>query len=273
MSSAHGSRTQNSTRIHSHSLSYSNVEQIRSSLGHLQRIFIGFDSDELERFLKLPVTGRWQDIGRVNADEHTGELLLRLPSLTKLILIYREFTAHVDFLSHLPFLTVLHLVCHNRKKVKAPYVPADTLVASLMLCPGLTELDHWGGLNSAHWAALFVKLTQLKKLTIRQGDLETLAFFAAGPITHSLEELALAFISLAPSEVSHLYALRCLRTLYLDCCFCFSSRLADATIDSLSPPSLLLPSLTELSHVWLTDTGQPDSLLRKGQSMQERWPQ
>ena len=82
--------------------SQAQVDQIRTSLGHLQRLSVGWiKSDELARLLQPPVTARWQDIAQVQANARTGELLLRLPSLTKLGVRYAQPTVHVDFLSQL----------------------------------------------------------------------------------------------------------------------------------------------------------------------------
>ena len=92
-------------------LSDTQVDQIRSSLGHMRHFSLGpcVNSDELARFLKPPVTVHWQDIGFVIADARTGHLLLRLPTLTKLNLKYRENAAHANFLAQLPGLTALEL--------------------------------------------------------------------------------------------------------------------------------------------------------------------
>ena len=57
--------------------------------------------------------------------------------------------------------------------------------------------------------------------------MDTLQCFASGPITQSLEELAIGGAQLPPSELSHLFALRRLRTLHLH--FCFSPHLDDDT--------------------------------------------
>ena len=73
----------------------------------------------------------------------------------------------------------------------------------------------------------------------------TLECLATGPLTESLEELAIEEFDLPLSELPHLYALRRLRALELDCSY--SARLDDATIDSLTPPTALLPALTSLS--------------------------
>ena len=222
------------------------VEQIRSSLGHLHRIELRrMPRDMLARLLQPPVTARWQDIGRISADAHTGDLLLRLNSLTKLDLFNTGDAAHADFLPQLPHLTAFNL--QSYKYVggvqHAWYVPANAVLASLMRCTSIIELFLCCGFNSAHWSALFAKLA-LKKLTIRRGEIDTLQCFATGPITESLEELTLEQINLPSSEVPHLYALRRLRTLHLN--YCFSPRLDGATIDRLSPPTSLLPALTEL---------------------------
>ena len=238
-------------------LTPSQVDQIRLSLGHLCRLDVGWmDSDKLARFLQSPVTARWQDIGSVKVDERTGELLLRLPSLTRLDLTYSdeffdddediEAATLVKFLPQLPLLTALNLDCSNGG---ASYIPADVQLAALVLCTHLTELSLEYGFNFAHWSALFAKLT-IKKLRIRQESIDTLQCFAAGPITDSLEELTLDDLKLSPSELAHLYGLRRLRTLHLD--RCFSSRLEDAVFDHLSPPTPLLPALAELRRTWHT---------------------
>ena len=185
-------------------------------VSHLSRFSLGWlNIGQLVRCLQPPVTARWQDIGHVCGGARIGELLLTLPSLTTLHLTLTEDTAHVDFLPQLPQLTVLILrALKCRADGPAWRVPADALLASLVRCRGLTELDLCCGFNSAHWSALFAKLT-IKKLTIRMGRLDTLQCFAAGPITQSLEELALEYLDLPSFEVSHLYGLRRLRTLHL----------------------------------------------------------
>ena len=256
-------------------LSDTQVDQIRSSLGHLSHFSAGrMKSKELERFLQPPVAARWRNIGFVYADERTGELLLRLPTLTKLDLTYRAATAHVDFLSQLPLLAALTLDCREycpgplafRRLLPVWLIPPDALLASLLRCIGLTELDLRSGFNSAHWSALFAKLTKIKKLTISLKHLWTLECFAAGPITQSLEELTLEQINLPLSELAHLYALRRLRTLDLQCCF--DRCLDDASFASLSPPTPLLPSLTSLFHRWQMGSGGSDYRERRGASFE-----
>ena len=255
-------------------LSGPQVKQIRSSLGHLQRINVGWmDSGLLARFLLPPVTARWRDIGFVEADVRTGELLLRLPSLTKLDLglCSDDGGTCVDLLPQLLQLTSLKLDCN---KDGAWAVSADALLASLARCTGLSELDLSCGFNSAHWSALFAKLTKITKLTIRRGDLESLQCFAAGPITHSLEELTLSGTELPPSEFPHLYGLRRLRVLHLESCF--SALMDDDTIQSFSPPTPRMPALTKWSHRGCTADDKRFFVERQGPSfewMQQRLTQ
>ena len=154
-------------------LSDKQMDQIRSSLGHLRRFFIvrWKHSEELERLLVPTVNARWQDIGPVRVDERTGELLVKLQTLTTLHLSYTMRAAHVDFLSQLPRLTALSLLhCVNLLGTRSN---ADALLASLVLCNGLTELSLQCGFDSAHCSALFVKLTSIKKLEMG-GGLDTL---------------------------------------------------------------------------------------------------
>ena len=218
------------------------IDQIRSSLGHLQRFSIGSrKSADIARLLQPPVTAQWRDIGPVRADERTGELMLRLPTLTKLDLLDLKNTAALEFLPQLPLLTALQLFC-------CADAACDELLAALQLCSCITELNLRCEFNSAHWSALFAKLP-LKRLTICREELDTLRCFAAGPIIQSLEELTLQSLNLPSSEISHLYGLRLLRTLHFD--RCFFSRLPDDTLASFSPPSALLPALTELRHTWI----------------------
>ena len=232
-------------------LSFAQLEQVRSSLGHLQRFSAGWlHSGSLTRLLQPPVTAQWRDIGYVYADERTGGLLLRLLSLRKLQLVQPRYTAHADFLSQLPQLTALELHCNNDQN-GGWFIPADALLASLVRCTCITELELNCGFTSAHWSALFAKLA-LKTLTIRRGEIDTLRCFASGPITQSLQELTSRDVFvLPPSELPHLYSLRRLRILRL--LNCFSPRLSDATIASLSPPTRLLPSLTSLSESHVLD--------------------
>ena len=196
-----------------------------------------------------------------------GELLVRLPSLTRLELYCSQAIAYVGFLPQLPRLTVLKLDCYVYKWADGGWsIPADAVFSTLSLCTCIIELDLGCGFNSAHWSALFAKLA-LKKLTIRRGAIETLQCFASGPITHSLEELIIGgqTLDLPPSELSHLYALRRLRTLQLQSCF--SSRLEDAMLDRIFPPTPLFPALTELIHMWETAQGERESRERQGRRL------
>ena len=248
------------------------VDLIRSSLGHLRHFSDGWmTSDVLARFLKLPVTARWQDVGRVIGDARTGELLLRLPSLTKLdFLSDNEPELVFDFLPQLPQLTVLHMEFYDTEEV--PF-PANDLVASLLQCISLMDLSLKYEFTSEQLSCLFAQLKAkgLKKLAIRRGAIETLRWFAAGPIAQSLEELTIEFGDLPPSELAHIYGLRRLRILRLN--GCFSPRLDDATLASLSPPTSLLPALTELFHPCENADGEWVHIERRGPSfewMQER---
>ena len=244
--------TLNNSNGHPAILSRTQVDQIRSSLGHLRHFSAGLLAfNHLAQLLQPPVTAQWQDLGPIFGDERIGDLLLTLPSLTQLHLDYQydQGTVQVDFLAQLPLLAVLHLDCYQ------PIVcvlTSDAVLDALVRCNGLTELDLECAFNSAHWSALFAKLA-LKKLTIRGGELDTLASFASGPITQSLEELTLDEQDFSPSEVSHLYALRRLRSVHLRCCF--HPRLDDSLIDNLCPPTPLLPSLTNFGHAWRSDGG------------------
>ena len=132
-------------------------------------------------------------------------------------LFYNDDAAHVEFLPQLPSLTALELFCHNEEQW---HVPADALLASLVLCNGLTTLSLDCGFSSAQWTALFANLTKLRTLEIRQG-LDSLRCFASGPITQSLEQLTIRYLELTlpPSELLYLYALRRIRSLHLDRCF------------------------------------------------------
>ena len=200
----------------------------------------------------------------MDGDERIGPLLLRLPSLTKLHLLYREDAAQVDFLPQLPLLTELSLDCYNRHG--ECFIPADAVLASLVLCNGITELTLTCGFNSAHLSVVFANLTKLKTLTISRGALETLQCFASGPITQSLEDLTIENLHLPPSEVSYLYALRRLHTLHL--LRCFSSPLDEATIDSLFPPTPHLPALTYAYLQWRLPERKLETVVRPGPSFE-----
>ena len=142
----------------------------------------------------------------------------------------------------------------------------DGVLASLVRCTGLTDLTLPCGFDSAQWSTLFANLTRIKKLRIGQGlgrRIETLRCFASGPIMQSLEDLTLCGLDLPPSDLSHLYGLRRLRSLALDCCF--YPRLSEATIDSLSPPTSLLPALTKLIDQWRITEGSQE---RQGPSFE-----
>ena len=173
----------------------------------------------------------------------------RLPSLAKLELSCNRVPVSSDFLPQLPLLKSLSLDCYKYAGGEGWHIPADALLASLLSCSCITELGLKCGFDSAQWSALFAKL-RIRKLWMRGSAVKTLRCFAEGPITESLEELTLECRDLPPSEFSHLYALRRLLILQLD--ESFTSRLDDASIDTLTPPTALLPSLTGLvyRHAW-----------------------
>ena len=117
-------------------LSAAQVDQLRSSLGHLTRFCAGMmKSDDLARLLRPSVTARWKDIGFLYGDARIGPLLLRLPSLTTLYLLYREDAVTADFLPQLPQLTSLTWDSDDSKG----RIPADPLLASLLLCTAPTS--------------------------------------------------------------------------------------------------------------------------------------
>ena len=236
-------------------LSDEQTEQIRASLGHLLRVDVGRnDSEDLAGLLKPPVSARWQDIGFVLADADTGELLLRLSTLTTLTLNYRWDTAQLDFLSQLLRLTTLRLDCVSWAHGGGWTIPPVDALASLVRCTGLTDVHLRCGFSSAQYSTLFAKLTRIKKLTLDSAArIESLQFLVSGPITHTLEELCMYKLFLPPSEVSHLYGLRRLRSLDSDCGF--DPPLGDAAVDSLSPPTPLLPALTSSVHQWRIGDG------------------
>ena len=224
-------------------LTSAQVDQIRMSLGHLHHvsIFELMDTDRLAGLLQLPVTARWQDIGHVAGEPRTGELLLRLPSLTKLVLIYTRTAAHVDFLPQLTRLTALDLDCFDSGGNSV--VPADAVFSALLRCIGLTELLLRCGFNSAQWSALLAKLP-LKKLMLVGEQIDTLRSFEAG---HSLQDLSVRELLVSsPSDLSHLSGLRRLRTLELYT----PKRVEDTVFDILAPPTSLLPALTKFVHHW-----------------------
>ena len=237
------------------------IDQIRSSLGHLRRVDVKWMNADLQaRFLQQSVTARWQDIGLVVGYERTGELLLRLP-ITTLQLRYHHDTSHLGFLPQLPLLTALRLTDYHSGAC------AGALLASLSQCPGLTALDlsHSFVLrfDTAQSCALFANLPSIKQLSMDQG-IQTLRCFAAGPITHSLEELSIGEVWL--SELAHLCCLRRLRTLHLR-----RPCLDGAAVASLFPPTPLLPALTKLSRSSLRGDGQWDH--REWQGPSYEWMQ
>ena len=241
------------------SLTDTQMDQIRESLGHLQRLGVMMVTADVARFLRPPINARWQELGLVLGDARTGELLLRLPTLTKLELSYDESPSSVDFLPELPFLTMLDLGCSDA-------IPTDVVLASLRQCIGITELNLGIDFTSAGWSVLFAKLTIKKLRLFVCGKIGSLQCFAAGPITHSLEQLSMCDITLPPSELSHLYALGRLQTLDLHCCF--HPRLDEATIDTLLPPTPLFPALVKFTHAWRNSDGVADSRKRQGSSFE-----
>ena len=132
-------------------LSDTQMEQIRWSLGHLHRLSISdwTSSAKLARLLKLPVTARWRDIGTVEFDARTKELILRLPTLTTLELAYGLHCPDVNFLPQLPSLTALDM-CSSGGEPGGWFLPTDALLATLLLCPGLTKLALTCAFKSSH---------------------------------------------------------------------------------------------------------------------------
>lgn len=241
-------------------LSEQQVAQCRSSLAHLQRIDLGqLNSKRLAMLLQPPVTARWQAIGTVRVDRSTGDTLLTLPTLTTLDLWLLASVLHADFLSKLPLLTTLHV--RNGK-----VVAAESMLRSLLPCTGITELDLDCVFSSAQVSTLLATFTKLRKLTLR-GALHSLQCFSSGPVTQTLEELNLSMRDTMPlSELPHLFALKCLRSLRL--WRCFTSPLDAATIAGFSPPCSSLPLLTQLDACWPNSPSQWTIVKRKGPSFE-----
>lgn len=250
------------------------VSQVRSYLGHLQRFSLDYylDLARITRLLQPPVTMRWQDIGWIFADAHTSDIIVTLPTLTKLDLWFHEHTPHADFLSQLPLLTTLKLDCrHSPMDMPRRFaILAEPLLASLLPCTGLNELDLNCGFSSEQVGTLLATLTKLRRLKLYV-KLKTLQCLASGPATQSLEHLSLyQHTSLPHSELVHMYALQGLRSLSIDQVF---ESVDEDTLDSLCPPTQLFPRLTQLFCQWHDDEWEWDSVDERGPSyewMQQR---
>lgn len=160
-------------------LSDEQVKQIRTSLGHLQRISLAdMTSDELTRFLEPPVTARWQDIGHVLAS------LLPCCGLTDLYLHCAINTAQLG--------TLLAKLTQLKKLTFLGQLESLQCFSSCPIMHTLEELTLHGRFPLSELVHLYT-LRRLHSLTFRQAfeSLDSATFASLSPPTPAFPLLTL----------------------------------------------------------------------------------
>ena len=200
----------------------------------------------LRRLLAQPHDLQWQKIIVPDPlSDEAAALLPQLPSLTSLVRpFFISSCTRFDFLRQLPNLTHIFFMTNGPSVGRI-----ESLVAELPRCSQIQvlELDS-KDLTAAHLNELLPRLPRMHTLFFRALIVETLAFLAQEPMANQLTFLQLANCKQLPlTELRHVHALKCLKTLYLSRSF---DSPMDAHCQSLyTPPSLLLPRLDKFTYV------------------------
>jgi hypothetical protein len=224
---------------------------------HLRALTCGLSPVALTRMLQPPHTMQielFHSAGTAHevpfTDEH-GEAIVHLPSLTEFH--FHLSSAHTDFLCQLPNLRCL--VWDNGASAVDPDV--DRIMRSLHSLTRLTDLrisenDRFPlDLTAAHLSACLPHMPLLTILSLSNATaLDSLRFLSTGPITRSLQTLALYHCSqrLPLRELAHVHALSSLIQLTLVCSF--DRPLDEQTKLLYTPPSVRMPALRDFYYIW-----------------------
>jgi len=194
-------------------------------------------SNSLRQLLAQPHGLAWQRISRVDEiDAATASAVCTLSaSLTSLEF---EHAAAVDFLPSLRALQALMI------REVAPGV-RERLMDALLQCPQLTDLNSGVGVTTSELRQLLTVMCNLRKLACDTGSLDSLGCLAAAP--PSLTSLTLwntfqADARLPSAEMRHVWPLKQLRSLIIDCVFVEEWAARDFLLYAV-PNSPLFPDL------------------------------
>ena len=121
---------------------------------------------------------------------------------------------------------------------------------TLSACLQLTSLDLMAPVTSAHLSAMLSQLSLLRDLNLVScSELGSLQFLSDAPsLQHTLRQFLLQRSpALRTAELRHILGLKNLERLVLSSSF--SEPLDDFTQHLLTPPSTLLPKLTEFNYL------------------------
>jgi len=228
-------------------------------LTQLATLSLPYPDRLMEDLLEEPVQLKLQVLGgnqsTIQHDEETDEQLVRLPTLTELVLQVGQ--QRLGCLRHLPQLRSMNLMWGAWPN------PPDNLVAAahledLACCARLEELRLMGPsgdsappllLASTKLCTLLERLPALRTLVLSYMSLDSLGFLSAAPLARSLEELRLSKIHprLPATELTHLRPLKALRRAWLE--KAFDEAGVQEQLAPLKPPSALLPLVWQMAFM------------------------
>ena len=224
------------------------IDQLRA-LHHLSYVSIAdLDSDSLTKLLRAPHSLEWTELRDVyDIDAVSAPALRNLPGL---LTLYTWGCCDVSFLPALSQLQTLHLECSDEPwDADMTAVTGDAVVEALSGCRRLAVLILTAPVTSKHLSILLPRLPLLHTLSLLGcRELESLQFLSDVP---SLQHTVCFFFlkdspALHSSELRHVLALKNLETPLL--VSSFSEPLDGLTQHLLTPPSALLPKLTEFDY-------------------------
>ena len=223
--------------------SLSQLDELRM-LPRRRKMEVELSRDSILHLLRTPHALQWQQIQRVDGvDEEVASALSTLPSLTHLIAFNCRSVA---FFSVLTRLRSLHLHVHPAARLAAD------IAAGLPRCSQLTELTlSTADVTSQHLSRLLPRLPLLRSLELMFcSALDSLSFLSeCSHLAQSLHSLSLrgtVHPVVHSTEIKHVLTLKSLTQLGIY--FVFVEPLDAPMVQSLTPPSVVLPKLIQFDY-------------------------
>ncbi len=217
-------------------LSSAQVQEMRS-LTQLERLDGSFSERTLLQMLQPPHQLRWTELPKGSRECVTPAVAALLPFLLHLrtfcLPACHPSLSSLDFLAHLPALTEM------RKESIDPDALLETLSVAL---PQVRKLSiDCSYINIDQLQALLTHFTRLRELTFEIARFNSLSFLS--PVRGTLRSLSLAMCNRIGFTANSLQLLRPFHLTSLQINRRYGTALADSLVQSLTPPSTLLPTL------------------------------